>query len=98
MILSSWGREEVIHEILDLVQEAKRQGVPRQETLRQLARLRGCMFPASTGPSMPMGNSRMEPLYPDLSAHIEKRVAEDLGALPFPRSLWYPTPKSYTTG
>ena len=83
--------EGVIHETLDLVQEARRQGVPRQETLRQFARLRGVYVPSFYRPIYADGKFQgMEPLYPDLSAHIEKRVAEDLGALPFPQEFVVP--------
>ena len=83
--------EEVIHEILDLVKEKKQQGISRKEILRELARVPGVYVPSFYQPIYAGGTfQRIEPLYPDLPAQIDKRVAPDLGALPFPEEFVVP--------
>lgn len=83
--------EEVIQEILDVVKAAKQSRTPRQETLRELARLKGVYVPSFYRPVYDSGRFQgLEPLYPDLPACIEKRVARDLGSLPFPEEFVVP--------
>lgn len=83
--------EEVIHEILDMVKTLKQQRAGRQEMLRELAKLKGVYVPSFYRPVYEDGKFQgLEPLYPGIPAQIEKRVAPDLGALPFPEDFVVP--------
>lgn len=83
--------EEVIHEILDVVKEQKRKGTTRREVLRELAKLRGVYVPSFYRAIYEAGRFKgVQALVEGLPDHIEKRVAADLGALPFPEKFVVP--------
>ncbi|HPT83782.1 MAG TPA: TIGR03960 family B12-binding radical SAM protein [Limnochordia bacterium] len=83
--------EEVIHEVLDVAKAGKQRGVGRREILRELARLRGVYVPGFYRAVYAQGKFQgLEALEPNLPTTIEKRVAPDLGALPFPEEFVVP--------
>jgi radical SAM family uncharacterized protein len=81
--------EEVVGEITESLRS--RAGRPREDVLRDLARIAGVYVPslyevAYDGPAV----AAVTPRYPDVPAVVEKRTIADLAAWPYPRSQLVP--------
>lgn len=84
--------EEVIVELMELLRETKRMGLPRAERLRRLAGLEGVYVPALYAAThAPDGTlASFAPTDPAAPATVRKRFVRDLDAAAFPERIPVP--------
>ena len=71
-------------ELVEVVRDAKREGVPKAELLRRLAEIEGVYVPLFYEPVYENGRYvRMERLNPDAPARVRKRIVRDLDKTPY---------------
>ncbi len=78
--------EVVLPRILEILRQAKKDGLSRHDLLRALCRVPGVYVPAFF---TPQEDGSVQPVYSDYD-HVEKAIVPDLDAVPFPTNQVVP--------